>query len=143
MIPSYSLFAIASPLDLTRLEANVQDAPQETAQESAQESAQTAAGGEGTPPPAQDPGIFGSMWFPMILIFAVFYFVMIGPERKARKKREAMLAAMKKGDQVVTSSGLHGTIAALADDVVTLSVDEGVRLRFSRAAIQTVSESKE
>lgn len=122
-------------LDPVRLEADVQDAPQEAAQPS--------TGSEGSVPPARDPGIFGSMWFPMILVFAVFYFVMIGPERKARKKREAMLAAMKKGDQVVTSSGLHGTIAALADDVVTLSVDEGVRLRFSRAAIQTVLETKD
>lgn len=111
-----------------------------TPQEAQQELAQPPEGTEGAPPQGQSPGLFGGMWVPMILIFAVFYFVMIGPERKARKKREAMLAAMKKGDAVVTSSGMHGTIAALADDVVTLQVDEGVRLRFSRAAIQTVVE---
>jgi preprotein translocase subunit YajC len=133
-LPSRPTSTLALP-DLARLEAMPQDTPQELTQQ--------PAGPEGAAPPAQDPGIFGSMWFPMILIFAVFYFVMIGPERKARKKREAMLAEMKKGDAVVTSSGLHGTIAALVDDVVTLQVDEGVRLRFSRAAIQTVLESKD
>jgi preprotein translocase subunit YajC len=74
----------------------------------------------------------------MGIIFAIFWFVMIGPERKNRKKREAMLAAMGKGDKVMTSGGLYGTIVQVQDDVVTLQVDEGVRLRFSRAAIQTV-----
>jgi preprotein translocase subunit YajC len=126
-----SLASLPAPvLELARLEAATQD----PAQELAQAPAET---GGGEVPPA-GPSWFGGMALPMVVIFAIFYFVMIGPERKARKKREAMLAAMKKGDAVVTSSGLHGTIAALADDVVTLQVDEGVRLRFSRAAIQTV-----
>ncbi len=120
----------APVLELALLDA----APQDAAQELAQPPAETT-GGEA---PAKSPSLFGGMMVPMLVIFAIFYFVMIGPERKARKKREAMLAEMKKGDAVVTSSGLHGTIAALVDDVVTLQVDEGVRLRFSRAAIQTI-----
>ena len=129
-----SLLSLA-PLPAPVLELALLDAaPQDAAQELAQAPAETT-GGE---MPPESPSMWGGMMLPMLAIFAIFYFVMIGPERKARKKREAMLSAIKKGDAVVTSSGLHGTVAALADDVVTLQVDEGVRLRFSRAAIQTV-----
>jgi preprotein translocase subunit YajC len=84
---------------------------------------------------------WGSLMFPMLLVFAIFYFVMIGPERKARRKREAMLAAVKKGDKVLTTGGMFATVAALQDDVVTLQIDDGVRVRFSRASIQSVVEA--
>jgi len=74
--------------------------------------------------------------FPTILILGIFYFLLIRPERKQRKKREAMLGSLKKGDKVMTTSGMHGTVAQIRDDVVHLQVAEGVRLRFSRQAIQ-------
>ncbi len=107
----------------------------------------------GTPAaPVQEPsgdgegasgGGFGSMWVPMLLIFAVFYFVLIAPEKKNRKKREEMLGALKKGDKVMTTGGLIGSVAAVAEDVVTLQVADGVRLRYSRNAVQTVLEADE
>ena len=59
---------------------------------------------------------------PFLLIGLVFYFVLIGPERKNRKKREAMLSTLEKGDKVITTSGLHGQIVQVQDDVVTLQV---------------------
>ncbi|HED64101.1 MAG TPA: preprotein translocase subunit YajC [Planctomycetes bacterium] len=74
----------------------------------------------------------------MLLVLGIFYFVMILPQNKQRKKREAMLDAMKKGDEVMTSSGIYGKIAMIQDDVITLQVADGVRLRFNRAAIQDV-----
>lgn len=98
--------------------------------------------GAGETAPTPPSGGFSSLLVPMLLIFAIFYFVMIGPERKQRKKREAMLAALKKGDRVVTTSGMFGQVAAIQDDVVTLQVADGVRLRFSRAAIQSVLEGE-
>jgi len=135
-----SLASLPAPvLELATLDATLDAAPQEAAQGVTQAPAET--GGGELPAPSKGPfsWLTDGMMLPMLAVFAIFYFVMIGPERKARKKREGMLAAMKKGDAVVTSSGLHGTIAAIADDVVTLQVDEGVRLRFSRAAIQTIA----
>jgi preprotein translocase subunit YajC len=75
---------------------------------------------------------------PYVAIIAIFYFVMIMPERKARKKREAMLSAMKKGDKVMTSGGMFAVIAAINGDEITLQIDEGVRARFSRQAITQV-----
>ena len=92
------------------------------------------------PPGAEAPpkSVWGGMMVPMLAVFAIFYFVMIGPERKARKKRELMLAAVKKGDRVITSGGMYATVAALGDDTVTLQIDDGVRAKFTRASLQTV-----
>ncbi len=94
----------------------------------------TEAGGEAA------GGAFESLtgFMPVILIFGIMYFVLIAPERKQRKKRETMLKALKKGDKVITTGGLHGSIATISDTQVTLQVDEGVRLKFSRAAIADV-----
>ncbi|MBI5434374.1 MAG: preprotein translocase subunit YajC [Planctomycetes bacterium] len=100
------------------------------------------AGGAGDAvPPAGGsamPGWVGVL--PYVAIIAVFYFVMIMPERKARKKREAMLSAMKKGDRVMTSSGMYATIASIDGDEITLQIADGVRARFSRQAITQVLE---
>ena len=63
---------------------------------------------------------------------------MIMPERKARKKREAMPSPMKKGDRVMTSSGMYATIASIDGDEITLQIADGVRARFSRQAITQV-----
>lgn len=97
-------------------------------------------------PAGQKPsgGLFGGSFgfLPLILIFAIFWFVMIAPERKKRKSREAMLAEMKKGDKVMTNGGMYATIAAVQDDVITLQVADGVRVRFSRSAVQSVVEDE-
>jgi len=85
----------------------------------------------------------GSMFIPLILIGVVFWIILIGPERKNRKKREAMLGALAKGDKVMTTSGMLGDVVAIQDDIVTLQVADGVRLRFTRQAIQTVTETKD
>jgi preprotein translocase subunit YajC len=92
--------------------------------------------------PPSSPG-FGGMLVPIVLIVGIFWLVVIGPERRQRKAREAMLSQIAKGDKVITTGGLHGVVAAVQEQMITLQVDEGVRLRFTRAAIQTVvDESK-
>jgi preprotein translocase subunit YajC len=68
-------------------------------------------------------------------IFAIFYFLLVRPQQKQRKEREALLSAVKKGDRVVTTSGLHGTVVGLNDNTVTLKVTDQVRLDFDRSAI--------
>jgi preprotein translocase subunit YajC len=90
-----------------------------------------------TEKPTSSP--FGGFGFlPMVLIFAILWFVMIGPERKNRKQREALLAGLKKGDEVMTSGGLYAKVASIQDDVVVLQIAEGVRAKYSRSAIQSV-----
>ena len=68
-------------------------------------------------------------------IFAIFYFLLIRPQQKQKREREDMLRAVKRGDRVVTSGGLHGTVASLDDQTVTVRVTEQVRLVFDRSAI--------
>ena len=72
---------------------------------------------------------------PLILMGVVFYFLLIRPQQKQKRERETMLSAVKPGDRVVMSSGLHGTVVKLSDNAVTLKVADQVRLEFDRSAI--------
>ena len=68
-------------------------------------------------------------------IFAIFYFLLIRPQQKQKREREALLRAVKKGDRVVTTSGMHGTVVGLDEHTVTLKVSDQVKLQFDRGAI--------
>ena len=85
---------------------------------------------------------WGGMLVPLILCMVVFYFFMIAPERKQRKKREEMLSGLQKGMKVMTTGGMYGTIAALQDQVVTLQIADGVRVRYALSAIQSIVEDE-
>lgn len=102
-----------------------------------QDAASTTPGAQQAPA-SMLQSIFGSPLLPVVGCFAVFWFIIIRPEQKQRKLRAQMLAAMKKGDKVLTTGGLYGQIVQIQDDVVTLQVAEGTRLRFTRGAIQSV-----
>ena len=81
---------------------------------------------------------------PFLLIGVLFFVLLILPERKKQKQRKTMLNALKKGDRVMTNSGLFGSVVSLSEEVVVLQVADGVRLRFTRQAVQTVvDEEKE
>ena len=71
-------------------------------------------------------------------IFAIFYFLLIRPQQKQKRDRETMLSAVKRGDRVVTTSGIHGTVVALSELTVTLRVADNVRLEFDRSAVGRV-----
>lgn len=75
------------------------------------------------------------------VIFFIFYFLVIRPQSKEKKKREALLSAAKKGDRIVTTAGIHGKIVSTDDATVLVEVDDGVRLRFDRAAVWQVKNS--
>ncbi len=73
-------------------------------------------------------------------IFAVFYFLLIRPQQKQKREREALLSAVKRGDRVVMTSGLHGTVTSLSEQTVVLRVADQVKLEFDRAAIGRIVE---
>ncbi len=73
-------------------------------------------------------------------IFAIFYFLLIRPQQRQKRDRATMLASLKKGDRVVTSGGLHGTITGLEEHKVVLRVADQVKLEFDRTAIGRVVE---
>ena len=75
-------------------------------------------------------------------IFGIFYFLLIRPQQRQKREREQMLAAVKKGDRVVTGSGLHGTVIGLNEHTVTLRVDNQVKLEFDRSALGRIMEAQ-
>ena len=82
-----------------------------------------------------------SMLIPLVLMFVVFYFLLIRPQRKKDKKVKDMLAALKTGDRVCTIGGIYGTISSIKDDTVELSVGKDeVKLIFARWGIRNVEE---
>jgi preprotein translocase subunit YajC len=103
-----------------------------------------ASGPGGTGAEAPPPSPLNSLmsFLPFVMIIVIFYFVMIGPERKQRKKREAMLAAVKKGDKVLTTGGMYASVAAVNEDSITLQATDDVRLRFSRQSIAQVLDAE-
>lgn len=90
-------------------------------------------------PQPQAGSPFGSL-LPIILIFAVLWIILFLPQRREKKRRQQMLAVLKRGDRVLTVGGAIGTVVDVKPNEVTLKVDESTntRMRFSRSAIQTV-----
>ncbi len=79
---------------------------------------------------------------PLLVLFALMYFMMIRPQQQQAKKRQTMLNAMKVGDEVVTIGGLHGVIQAIDDAVVMVKVAPNVELKFNRSAVGAVRTEK-
>ncbi len=76
-------------------------------------------------------------------IFAIFYFMIIRPQQKRAKEREALLNAIKKGDKVITSGGLHGVIAGIEEKTILLDLGNNIKVKIERSAVTTVvSEGK-
>lgn len=88
--------------------------------------AQAAPSGAGSP----------SFLIMMVALFAIMYFVMIRPQQKQLKEQKAMLAALKKGDEVITQGGMIGKVFQVADKVVTLEVSPATRIRVLKSSIQ-------
>ena len=91
---------------------------------------------------AGPPGSGTQSMLPTIIMvasmFAIFYFLLLRPQQKQKQEREGMLAAMKRGDRVVTTSGMHGTITSLSEHTVVLRVADQVKIEFDRSAIGRV-----
>jgi preprotein translocase subunit YajC len=73
------------------------------------------------------------------LMLAVMYFVMILPQQRQQKQHKAMLAGLKKGDEVVTQGGMVGKVYSVSDKRMMVEVSNGVRIQVLKSAIQTVS----
>ncbi|MEQ6375797.1 preprotein translocase subunit YajC [Bacillaceae bacterium S4-13-58] len=75
---------------------------------------------------------------PLILMFAIFYFLLIRPQQKKQKKIQQMQRELEKGSEIITIGGLHGTIHALDEGTVVIKVDEGTKLTYDRSAVREV-----
>ncbi len=78
-------------------------------------------------------------FLPIILMFGVFYFLLIRPQSKRQKESEKMRTALKKGDHVITSGGIHGTIEGIKDnDILLIKTATDTKLHVGRSAVTTV-----
>ena len=83
-------------------------------------------------------------FLPLVLIFVVFYFLLIRPQQSRMKKHKEMLGQLRRGDRVVTSGGIIGTVNKLVNDTeVTVEIAEGVRVRVVRSTITEVLNKPE
>ncbi len=97
--------------------------------------AQGGSGGSGT-------GTLLSL-IPFVLIFVIFYFLLILPQQKKQKELRKMLEALKKGDKVITSSGIWGTITNLGKETVTIQVSDNTKLKVQREYIARLRSDDE
>ncbi len=91
--------------------------------------------------PLQADGVGFVQFLPIILILVVFWFLIIRPQQREQKERRAMQDALKKGDRVVTSGGVHGVVNGVEEHVITLEVGAGqgggrVQIKFDRGRIE-------
>ena len=101
-----------------------------------------------TPAYAQAAGSPGAgaafaQFIPLILIFAIMYFLMIRPQQKRLRAHRDMVGALKKGDHVVTQGGVLGKVTSVRDDELEVEISQGVRIRVVRSTIaQVVSKTE-
>ena len=98
-----------------------------------------------TDAPACPPGGGSSfqMLVPMAIVFAIFYFMMIRPQRRRDKERKAMIANVKKGDRVLLTSGILGQITNIKDQALVVRIAENTKIEVVKAAISQVLENGE
>lgn len=77
-------------------------------------------------------------FLPLIILFGIFYFMLIRPQMKRAKEQRAMIAALARGDEVLTNGGVLGRVEDIAEQYVTLEIAEGVKVRLQKQAISAV-----
>lgn len=81
------------------------------------------------------------MFAPFIFIFAIFYVLIIRPQSKRQKEHQKFLSELKRGDEVVTASGILGRVEAIKDHIITVEISDGVKVRMLRTQIATTQKA--
>lgn len=83
------------------------------------------------------PGAAGGIagFLPIIILFAIFYFLLIRPQQKKAKEHREMITHLKNGNQIITSGGIYGTILSLDENTITLEVADNVNIKVSRGNV--------
>ena len=79
-----------------------------------------------------------AQFIPLLLVFAIMYFLILRPQQKKMSQHRAMVAALKKGDQVITQGGLIGKVVGVREDELDVELAQGVRVRVVRSSIAQV-----
>lgn len=86
-------------------------------------------------PAPQQGGVFG-MLVPMVIIFAIFYFLMVRPQQRKEKERRAAIDAMRAGQKILFGNGFIGTIAEVKEYTFMVEIAPGVKIEIARGAVQ-------
>lgn len=99
-------------------------------------------------PPAQNASAqsggaaFMGMLFPLIIVFGIFYLLVFRPQKKQQKLHQEMLNNLKKGDKILTSSGIFGQVSNIDNNIITIKVDENVKMKILKSYIVKVVEDE-
>jgi preprotein translocase subunit YajC len=95
-------------------------------------------------PPAQDMGnpIFQTILM-ILMIFAVFYFLLIRPQQRQQKEHEQRINALSKGDRIVTAGGIFGTIIGMKDDIAVVKIAENTKIEIQKSSISRIIGKEE
>jgi preprotein translocase, YajC subunit len=96
--------------------------------------------------PPQGGSGSGSMIQTLIMfgaIFAIFYFMIIRPQQKRAKEREKLISNIQKGDKIITSSGIYGTVAGVEEKTILVQIADNVKVKFDKSAVNIITSSKE
>lgn len=78
----------------------------------------------------------------LVLMFAIFYFLLIRPQQKKAKQQKEMIEALKVGDSIVTLGGIYGKVAAIQETVLTVEVATGVKIKITRNSVSSVTKEQ-
>lgn len=78
--------------------------------------------------------------FPLVLIFIIFYFLLIRPQKQKEKEHQKMLLGINKNDDVVTLSGIHGTVVSVKEKTLILRIDENVKMEIDKGSIAYIKK---
>ena len=102
--------------------------------------AQDAAGAAGQEPANMFQQILASPMFMFVIIIVLFWVMLIRPQRKAQKEQQARIAALQRGDKVITNAGLHGFVEKVNERTVSLKIAEGMVIELEKNAIVQVEK---
>lgn len=88
-----------------------------------------SGGGQGSP---------GGMIVPLVLMFAIFYFLVIRPQQKKQKEHREMINNLKKGDFIITGGGIHGRVTGISDNTLTVEIADKVRIKLNRGNVSAL-----
>jgi preprotein translocase subunit YajC len=106
------------------------------------ESIAYAMGAPGGAAGQQGGGGFSGL-FMMVIIFGIFYFVLIRPQQKKMKEHKKMVEQLKKGDKVITSGGIYGTVVGVGTETLKVEIADGVKVKIARSTVGTVLTEEE
>jgi preprotein translocase subunit YajC len=96
----------------------------------------------GSAPQAGGPLVMFIQFLPLILVFVIFYFLVLRPQAKRQKDLQKQVAALKRGDRVVTAGGIFGEVADVKDTTVMLRISENVKVEFTKQSVVGVQNKE-